>query len=141
MAMKKKKKKTKTTDHTVTITEGSGTLTYSTKKKKVKSGDRLRWTCNRAYAIQFASNDSPFYPNTPYLSQKANVPTAFGTIKNSTVILTLKYSVAAYVGGSHPIVTDDPQVIIDNSGGIGGKEPGKTKPAGKKSTKKKAAKK
>jgi hypothetical protein len=112
------------TNHTVTISVVNGQLSYSSKKKRVLPGDFLQWTCDHDFAIQFANKKSPFTPKKLSLSAAANTNTASLKIRKLTKPEKKKrkpvpheYFVAVFVGGTPPILTDDPIIIIDDTGG------------------------
>ena len=125
---KKNPKKPKRKDYTVTVIVGLTGLAYSDPDLEVKPGDRVRWSCaTNACAIHFDADVSPFVPNTPLIVVPAGTFTNYLNVRRTGRRLPHKYSVAAYVGSNDPRFIDDPQVIIDDSGGTG-KRTWKSKP-------------
>jgi hypothetical protein len=140
--MAKKKKKT-LSDYVIKVRIDATTkkLTYTDEYQKVMSAKKVEWDCPYDYALQFAHDESPFTPKKIFHSAaKGTTPKKFTVKPHDGLPKDFKYSIAVFPGGDDGIIADDPQVIIDNSGGLGGKEPGQHGGAKKKSTKKKAAK-
>jgi hypothetical protein len=121
--MAKKKRKTRKrlrVDYSIDIFVGLTGLIYSDGDLVVKPGDRVRWRCaTNSWAIHFDAGISPFVPNTPFIVAPAGTYSNFYPVRSPKKWLPHKYSVAVNVGGNNPILTDDPQVIIDDSGGTG----------------------
>jgi len=142
MAKAKKAKKKAVFDYEIKVRIKNGVLKYTDENQKVRSGYHVQWDCPYDYAIQFANDQSPFTPKKTFVSAAASEPPKKYKVKPHTgPRLEHKYSIAVFRGGNYPVLTDDPQVIIDNSGGVGGHEPTKKKVPKKTTSKKKAAKK
>jgi len=142
--MAKKKKPKIKSDYVikVRIDSATGKLKYDDEYQEVESGKKVEWDCPYDYAIQFASGQSPFAPNKPFLSAaKGDTPKQYTIKAHAGPPLPLKYAIAVFNDGINSVIADDPQIIIDNSGGKGGKEPKTSGGKTTKSTKKKAAKK
>jgi hypothetical protein len=128
-------------DKTVTISWNGTALTYSSAHFKIKPGNRLRWNCNDAdFAILLCEDRSPFSSKTTVLAGPKSKGTKFLTVRKLTAAEkqqagkeAFKYSVALLDAATNKLITDDPDIIIDDPGGGGGTK-------GKKQTKKQTKK-
>lgn len=119
----------------ITVTVVNGVLSFSTSSKTVYEDDQLQWMCDHDAAFSFKR--SPFKTGEKYGSAPANTAIGPFPVKKKSLIPSknkYKYTFIAWVGGSAPIIMEDPQVIIDDHGGgpsPAKKKAKKTKPAKK----------
>jgi hypothetical protein len=131
-------------DKTITISiSPMGALTYASggvpaDQFHTPPGNRLRWKCNDGdYAVFFQGDRSPFTPKKTTAGAVKGKPTTFGKIRKLKKGTKppedpdFKYHVSVLNTATGMLVTDDPDVIIDDPG-----DPGENKKK-KKTAKKK----
>ena len=132
-------------DKEVKIYWDGTTPTYSGQPFKIDSKNRLRWcSADVDFAVFFCVGDSPFEAKTTVLACEKSGCTKYLTIRHLTkgekvpvAEKNFKYCVALLDPATDTLVTDDPDIIVQDYGGGGG--PG-AKTAAKKQPKKAAAK-
>ena len=121
----------KTFSYEITTTFGNPSLPSVTgpgDEPVVKKDSEVSWTCNKGdFGVLFKDGKWPFSGNADLLSAAKNTSTLKQTVrglgpkeKKPKSKRTFSYSVFIHVGGSEPIVFDDPDLVLDDGGGGGG---------------------
>ncbi len=95
---------------------------------KLQAGDRIQWTSNDGdFAVAYFK--SPFNSGNLALSSAQNTTTAFETAKHvpgtpgKKRSKKFKYTAALHLAGNvPPILIEDPEIIVEDSSGQGGRK-------------------
>lgn len=128
-------------NHTINITRTGTTLSVSSDPETVKPNHKLRFSCAEDFVVMFKNARNPHTPSKGQISGNGGTNSTFLKVRKLTTSEKLfpgdptrgnkfSYGVSVLAAPSGPIVTLDPDIIIDDGGGGG--TPIKKKPAKKK---------